>query len=378
MKLVISTDPIQTPMTGIGEYTLRLVEALLEGGEVDEVYGYHRLGPRRLVEPPEVRGQPNGRRRESLFGTTLRRSRRLTDMLVKRSTLRRMSSVVYHEPNYLPAAFDGPTVITVHDLSHIFFPDCHPWARVIALDRLLPRALERASAVITVSDYIADEVRAQFSLPIERVHAVHHGVNPAFRPLDRDVIRPALDCYGLEPDGYLLCLATLEPRKNLDRLITAFEDLPAALRARYPLVLAGARGWRNAVIRSRIDRLEARGELRYLGYVPAEDRAPLYAGAHGFAYPALYEGFGLPPLEAMACGTPVMTSDRSAMPEVAGDAALRVDPEDVEAITASLQRLCEDEPLRERLAQAGPARAAGFTWRRCASETVAVYREAAA
>ncbi|KAF0279174.1 glycosyltransferase family 4 protein [Spiribacter aquaticus] len=378
MKVVISTDPIQAPMTGIGEYTLRLIEALLEGDEVDELYAYHRLGPRRLLETPGVRGQPNGRRPESLISTTVRRSRRLTDMLVKRATLRRMPGVVYHESNYLPAAFDGPTVVTVHDLSHIHYAQCHPRARVMALDRLLPRALERASAVITVSDYIADEVRAQFGLPAERVHAVHHGVDPSFRPMAIEAIRPVLERYGLAPGGYLLCLATLEPRKNLERLITAFESLPAALRARYPLVLAGAGGWRNAETRSRIDRLEARGDLRYLGYVAAEDRAPLYVGAHGFAYPALYEGFGLPPLEAMACGTPVMTSNRSAMPEVAGDAALSVDPEDTEAMTASLQRLCEDESLRERLVQAGPIRAAGFTWRRCASETVAVYREAAA
>ena len=378
MKLVISTDPIQAPMTGIGEYTLRLVEALLAGDEVEELYAYHRLGPRRLFETPGVRGQPNGRRPESMLGTTLRRTRRLTDMLVKRATLRRMPGVVYHEPNYLPAAFDGPTVVTVHDLSHIHYAHCHPRARVMALERLLPRALERADAVITVSDYIADEVRDQFGLPAERVHAVHHGVDPAFRPLDADAVRPVLQRHDLAPGGYLLCLATLEPRKNLERLITAFEALPAGLRTRYPLVLAGAGGWRNTEIRSRIDRLEARGELRYLGYVAAEDRAPLYVGAHGFAYPALYEGFGLPPLEAMACGTPVMTSNRSAMPEVAGEAALMVDPEDVEAMTAGLQRLCEDEPLRALLAQAGPARAAGFTWARCASETVAVYREAAA
>jgi alpha-1,3-rhamnosyl/mannosyltransferase len=248
----------------------------------------------------------------------------------------------------------------------------------MALDRLLPRALERADAVITVSDYIATEVRSQFGLPADRVHAVHHGVDPAFRPLDTAAVRPTLERYGLVSGGYLLCLATLEPRKNFERLITAFEALPAVLRARYPLVLAGAGGWRNAAIRSRIDRLEARGELRHLGYVAAEDRAPLYVGAHGFAYPALYEGFGLPPLEAMACGTPVMVSDRSAMPEVAGDAALLVDPEDIQGMTEGLQRLCQDEPLRERLCRAGPLRAARFTWARCAAETVAVYRKAAA
>jgi alpha-1,3-rhamnosyl/mannosyltransferase len=378
LKVVISTNPIQAPMTGIGEYTLRLIEALLEGDDVDELYAYNRLGPRRLLEAPGVRGQPNGRQPDSPFRTTIRRTRRLTDMLIKRATLKRMQDVVYHEPNYLPAAFGGPTVVTIHDLSHIHYAHCHPRTRVMALERLLPRVLEKASAVITVSEYIAGEIREQFALPTDRVHAVHHGVDPSFRPLADSVVRPVLERHGLSPGGYLLCLATLEPRKNLDRLISAFEALPAALRARYPLVLAGGPGWRNADLRARIDRLEARGELRYLGYVPAADRAPLYAGAHGFAYPALYEGFGLPPLEAMACGTPVMTSNRSAMPEVAGEAALAVDPENVEAMTEALQRLCEDEPLRKRLRDAGPFRAAQFSWSRCAAATAAVYRGAAA
>ena len=358
-------------MTGIGEYTLRLVEALLEGDDVDELYAYHRLGPQRLLEPPAIRHP-----RRSLYQTTLRRTRRLAGILLRRAPLSPGPDSVYHAPNYLPARFNGPTVVTVHDLSHIHYAHYHPRARVVAMERLLPRALERANAVIVGSDYVAAEVRAWFGLPAARVHAIHHGVDSAFRPLNDDAIRPTLDRYGLVPGGYLLCLATLEPRKNLHRLISAFEALPGALRAQYPLVLAGAVGWRNADIRERIDRLEARGELRHLGYLPAEDRAPLYSGAHGFAYPALYEGFGLPPLEAMACGTPVMTSNRSAMPEVAGDAALVVDPEDIDAMGEGLRRLCEDTPLRERLGRAGPARAADFTWARCAAATAAVYRAA--
>jgi alpha-1,3-rhamnosyl/mannosyltransferase len=282
--------------------------------------------------------------------------------------------VVYHEPNYLPAAFDGPTVVTVHDLSHLNHAECHPAARVMALSRLLPRALERAQAVITVSAFVADEVQRTFGLPAARVHPIHHGIDPVFRPLPAEVVQPVLARHHLSPGGYLLCLATLEPRKNLERLLSAFEQLPTALRRRYPLVLAGAQGWRNKSLLRRIERFKARGEVRYLGYVPAADRTALYAGAHGFAYPALYEGFGLPPLEAMACGTPVLTSNRSAMPEVAGEAALRVDPDDVDSITRGLLRICEDDDLRAHLQSAGPVRAATFTWAECARRTAAVYR----
>jgi alpha-1,3-rhamnosyl/mannosyltransferase len=363
-------------MTGIGEYTLRLIEALLEQQDVTELYGHSRIGPRRLLAPPGVRGQPGGEQPKPLVKTTLRRARRLTDMLVKRAVLQRMSDVVYHEPNYLPAAFDGPTVVTVHDLSHIHYAACHPKARVMALERLLPRALNRASAVIAVSQCMADEICQQYGLPPDRVHVVHHGVDPMFCLQSPAAIAPVLASYGLRAGEYLLSIATLEPRKNLQRLIDAYMALPVRRRQRLPLVLAGAPGWRNRALRERIDRLVCAGELRYLGYIPGEHRPALYAGARAFAYPALYEGFGLPPLEAMACGTPVLTSDCSAMPEVAGEAALTVNPRDVEAIREALQRLCEDDILRQQLGTAGHARAAGFTWARCAKRTAAVYEKA--
>jgi alpha-1,3-rhamnosyl/mannosyltransferase len=378
LKLVISTDPIQAPMTGIGEYTLRLIEALLATDGVEALYGYNRWGARRLESAPPrpeafVRQRPDG-----LARSTLRRARRLFGMLAQSRALQRMDGVVYHEPNYLPARFDGPTVVTVHDLSHLHYPECHPRLRVRMLSYLLPRVLERAGAVITVSEFVAREVRKTFSLPAERVHAVHNGVDPGFCPLPAAAIAPTLARHGLSADGYMLCLATLEPRKNLDRLLTAFAALPASLQARFPLVLAGAPGWRNEALRSRIERLAAGGKVRYLGYVPAEDRAALYAGARAFAYPARYEGFGLPPLEAMACATPVLTSNVSAMPEVVGEAALTVDPADTEAIRDGLHQLCEDASLRERLRAAGPARAARFTWANCAQRTAMVYQQVAA
>lgn len=374
MKVIISTDPIQAPMTGIGEYTLRLIQALFAGQELDEVYGYSRWGAKRLTAPPQAPDVVKAGGGDGFLRTGARRARRLASIMVKRRALQRMGDVVYHEPNYLPAAFDGPTVVTVHDLSHLNHAECHPGARVIALSRLLPRALERAQAVITVSAFVAEEVQQTFGLPAARIHPIHHGVDPVFRPRSREEILPTLARYNLEPGGYLLCLATLEPRKNLGRLLSAFEQLPAALRRRYPLVLAGAQGWRNKSLLAQIDRLKAQGAVRYLGYVPAAHRTALYAGAHGFAYPALYEGFGLPPLEAMACGTPVLTANRSAMPEVAGQAALYVNPEDVDSITDGLHRICEDENLRGHLQSVGPAHAAGFTWADCAQRTAAVYR----
>ena len=378
MRIAISTDCIQAPVTGIGEYTLRLIEALLDSDDIADLYGYSQAGVGRLTAVPSVpdpiphsRGsQPRHRIRQ--------RVRRLSGLLSRHSPLNNMGELVYHEPNYLPRPFKGPTVVTVHDLSHVHYPACHPRSRVMALDWLLPRALSQADRVIAVSHHVARELQTHYGLSAARIHVVHHGVDEGFRALTAQQTVPTLTRYGLEPDGYILSLATLEPRKNLDRLMTAYEALPGEVRARWPLVLAGASGWRTEATRKRIERLVATGVVRQLGYVPAADRVALYAGARAFAYPALYEGFGLPPLEAMASGTPVLSSDRSAMPEVAGGAALAVNPFDVDAIAAGLKRLLMDDSLRRRLRHDGLARAAGFTWCRCASQTAEAYRQAAA
>jgi glycosyltransferase involved in cell wall biosynthesis len=172
--------------------------------------------------------------------------------------------------------------------------------------------------------------------------------------------------HGLEPGGYVLATGTLEPRKNLLRLIRAHAKLPPDLRAAHPLLLVGPRGWETAEILAAAGRDER--AVRLAGYVPDDELAALYAGCTVFCYPSLYEGFGLPVLEAMAAGAPVITSNLSSLPEVAGDAAVYVDPLDERAIGAALERLLRSPEERSRLAAAGPQRAAGFSWSRCAAQ----------
>lgn len=375
--MAISTSPIHPPLTGIGEYTLRLTEALFDRDEVEELYGCERSGADRLMDPSALSSRLQRPPRSNPLARTAQRVRRLSDLLLARTPLDGMGEVVYHETNYLPFRYQGPTVVTVHDLSHVHFPAYHPRARVLAMNRLLPRALERADVIIAVSAYVAGELQAYYGLSAEKLRVIHHGVDPAFESTAPAAVQPVLRRYNLESDGYILSLATLEPRKNLDRLISAYERLPPGIRRQWPLVLAGAPGWRSSETRARIDRLVAAGTVRHLGYIPAADRAALYAGARAFAYPAIYEGFGLPPLEAMASGVPVLSSNRSAMPEVAGDAAHLVDPYDVEAMTTGLRNLLEDESLRAQLRGRGLARASGFTWQQCAAATVGAYQQAA-
>ena len=185
---------------------------------------------------------------------------------------------------------------------------------------------------------------------------------------------PVLERHQLVPGGYLLAVGTLEPRKNLLRTIDAYTGLPQKLRSSTPLVIAGMRGWLAQDLESRIRQYEQRGEVRWLGYVPADELPLLYSGAAMLVYPSLYEGFGLPVLEAMASGIPVITSNRASLPEVAGDVGVMINPEDFGELRTHMQRLLEDRAEAGRLGRLGVERARLFTWQACADKTLAVYR----
>lgn len=220
------------------------------------------------------------------------------------------------------------------------------------------------------------EVIDRVGVPPERVTTVHLAPSPGFRPRSPDEVRPTLDRYGLSAGGYLLFVGALEPRKNVGCLLDALEHLGARRVDVPPLVIVGPPGWRNEKIRARA--ASPPKGVRVLGYLPQNDVVTLMAGALAFALPSVYEGFGLPVLEAMACGTPVVTSRTGALAEVAGDAALLVDPRNVEEIAAGVEKVLGDSWLREELARRGLARAAEFSWERVARETVRVYERALA
>ena len=262
---------------------------------------------------------------------------------------------------------------TVHDLSIYRFPETHPPARRRYFELAFERSLRRADALITDSEAVRQELIADFGVAPERVTAIHLGVDASFHPRSDEELRPTLARHGLQPGGYLLSVATLEPRKKLDRLVAAYAELPAALQRQYPLVLTGAPGWLEGPIRTAIERGRAAGWLRFLGYV-SEDELPLiYAGARALAMISVYEGFGLPVLEAMASGVPVLTSNRSCLPEVAGGAALLVQPDHVPAVALRLEQLLTDQSWRMRAVDAGLQRAQQLTWDACVRRTSIVY-----
>jgi len=290
--------------------------------------------------------------------------------------LRGEAAAVYHSPNYFLPPYDGPSVATVHDLSIYRFPETHLPAARHYFELAFERSLRRADALITDSEAVRQELISDFSIDPRRVNAIPLGVDSAFRPRRPDELRPTLARYGLQAGGYVLSVATLEPRKKLDRLMAAYAQLPASLREEYPLVLAGASGWLNDHLRSAVEHGRAQGWLRYLGYVPQSDLPAMYAGARALAMISIYEGFGLPVLEAMASGVPVLTSSVSSLPEVAGGAALLVEPDDVTGVAEQLQRLLTDEPWRVHAIAAGLRRASELTWERCVRLTADAYMSA--
>ncbi len=274
----------------------------------------------------------------------------------------------YVSPPFSPC----PTVVTVHDISYEFFPEYfNPLTRK-RMQWLIPRSARRADHVLTVSEFSRRSIIERYEIPEDRITATLLGASPAFRRLDPGDAQRVTARFGLTRP-FILAVGNLQPRKNLERLLHAYARLRDESGADIELVLAGQMSWQGHRVQQEARRLGLMDCVRLTGYVSLEELVGLYNRAHIFAYPSTFEGFGLPVLEAMACETPVLTSNTSSLPEVAGDAALQVDPFDVEAIAHGLKRLVEDSSLRARLAALGRQQVRRFNWRRTAEATAIVY-----
>ncbi len=284
--------------------------------------------------------------------------------------LRQAGVDLVHAPvNVGPLVRTCPLVVTVHDLSFELYPETFRPAQRLYQSALTRWTARHAERVIAVSESTRADLVRRFGLPAERVTVVPNGVDDTFKPLPAADVEAFRREKGL-PEHFALCVATLEPRKNIVRLLEAFARLPDAP----PLILCGGKGWYFDTIFATIERLGLAGRVHLPGYIPQAELPLWYNAADWFIYPSLYEGFGLPALQALACGTPAIVSQASSLPEVVGDAALLVDPLDVEAMTEVLAQALPDAGLAASLRQAGPQRARQFTWARTARETVAVYR----
>lgn len=375
IKVAFNAVALLSPLTGIGQYASRLAEALRVHADVQPRYFYGALWSDEIKPglPEQGKRLMQWARKHVPFSYELRQWAQ--QQRFKQETASGTFDV-YHEPSNVLLPFNGAAVLTVHDLSWIRYPEMHPVERVRAMDRYFEPGLRRASRIITDSAFVKQELIDVFGVPAELIHPVLLGAEAMFRPMSAEETRSVLQVQGLVHGQYWLAVGTLEPRKNLQVALQAFMRLPQAMRQACPMILVGMKGWNTGPLVSMLQPLISAGEVRQLGYLSREDLAVVMAGAKALVYPSVYEGFGLPPLEAMSCGVPVITSNVSSLPEVVGDTGLLIDPQDVDGLTMHLQSLAEDGALRAQLAAAALARSRQFSWQRCAQETVQVYRAA--
>lgn len=383
----MGVDSITWPLNGMGRYALELAKRLPGSDGIEELlfFANGRFVSEKVLAAISQGGTANaamfGWRLFSAIKRGLRQSNaaawvhtEILPAIVKRR-LRNFSEFLYHSPSYLLPDHGGPAVTTIHDLSIFKFPQWHPEYRVKRLNAAIGKTLDVASHVITDTEEVRREVLDYFALPEEMVTAVPLGVGDSFYPRRDAELALALETFGLKPGEYSLCVASIEPRKNIDRLVGAYANLPVSLQRKYPLVLVGDYGWNSEDIHRLIADCEQRGWLKYLKHVSDSYLPLLYSGCRAFVYPSLYEGFGLPLLEAMACGVPVLTSDCSCMPEVAGDAGMLVDPYDILSVAKGIERILTDDSWRMSAVERGFARAGSMTWDNTVRNTLAVYRK---
>ncbi len=369
MRICMDITPAVHRRAGLGRYAQELTAALLATDTENEYVAFYNRPSEAYVEPP------------------LDRLPHLTTNLSAKPW--RMSALVGHlahvgqdrlfpgvdlfhaTDHLLPRLTQVKSVFTLHDLVFRFYPHTHKPLNRWFLTLMMPRFLKAADAVIAVSRCTKRDVVRLYDLDEAKVKVIHEGVNPRFRRSSPGVISSVLHKYDLR-ERYILSVGTIEPRKNLTSLLEAY----VAIRnqdSQLKLVIVGKRGWLYEGFFRRLHELGLENEVIFPGFVPDEDLPALYSATDLFVFPSLYEGFGLPVLEALACGAPVVTSNTSSLPEVAGEAALLVDPNSVEALARGMRDVLDSRTLRDDLRARGPKQAAKFSWEKAARETLTIY-----
>ena len=355
---------------GISRYIDQVLRHLFPLAPDDRWTVYAPAGVRRLLDPP-----PNVRVRESRLPTTNPLVRIVWEQCIAPMVLLRDRPAALFCPlNVVPLLTRCPAVVTVHDLAFLRFREQVQPVKLHYRKLLTRASVHRAAHVLTVSEFTRREVIDLLGVAPEKVTVTLVGRDEQMAPLPAATVEHFRQAQGL-PDRFLLFLSTLEPRKNLQTLLRAYAQVRDALDM--PLIVVGGKGWMYEPIFRLVDELDLRQHVHFAGFVPREDLGLWYNAATVFVYPSLYEGFGAPPLEALRCATPVITSNVASIPEVVGDAAITVDPTNVEALAAALVRVVTDPALQEELRRRGPLRAAQFSWERTAAGTLQALRAVA-
>jgi len=369
------------PVSGIGRYTAILSDNIGKHSAVETVryFDHKRLLPKR----PEFNRSNKTNALSALLHSVVN-SPFISPFAISyfhyqiAKQINVLHDFIYHETNYILLPFGGKTISTIHDLSYIHYRDLHPKSRIRYFEKEMPKTIEKADHFIAVSQFTKNEMVNILGVDSQRVTVVPEGVTEQFRPQTRNEILPVLEKHNLTDKNYVLLVGSIEPRKNIGHFLEAYDHMSESLKRRFMVVHVGPSGWLNSKIHLKIERLQEKGRFKALGYLSENELASLYAGASVFAFPSIYEGFGLPPLEAMASGVPVLASDISSIPEIVGDCGVLTAPFDVPKMSSDLERILTDNPLRSLCIKKGLKRAQKFSWDRCVDKTVEVYKQVSA
>jgi glycosyltransferase involved in cell wall biosynthesis len=354
--------------TGTEGYSLHIIRGLIALGSGHRFHLYMRDDPEPGLFPAD----------RAVTVEVLRRPRLWTHTALGPAVRRQRPDVLFVPSHVLPwpSVQPVPAVVTIHDLGYRYYPEKHPLPERLYLNWSTRHSARAARRVIAVSHATAHDLTALDGVPAEKIRVVHSGIDPMLRPVeDAAQLARVRTRYGI-PGPYVLHVGSIQPRKNLQRLVDAFDRVKGAVEG-LSLVLAGRLSWGYQPILDRIAKRELADRVLLPGYVPDSDLTALYSGAAVYAFPSLYEGFGFPALEAMACGTPVVCANVSSLPELVNGAALTFAPPDVDAMAGALRRVLTDRALCEQLVRAGFERVERFTWDAAARKTLDVLEEAA-
>jgi glycosyltransferase involved in cell wall biosynthesis len=363
MRIGIDARLVYYSQAGITQYILRLIQGLAEIDPENEfLILQSRKDKRVIVDRPNFR-------RVGLWTPSHHRLEQYT----LRMEISGLGLDVLHSPDFIPPFHRNcKSIITIHDLAFLLYPHflTKESARYYGQ---IDQAVKRTDHIIAVSESTKRDTIRLLGVPESKISVIYESANPIYRPVnDPEALKQIKDKYHINSD-FILFVGTIEPRKNLPALLRAYRQLLDSYKADVKLAVVGRRGWLSEEVFTLVEKLRLANDVLFLGRVPIEDLLHLYNAAQLLAQPSFYEGFGLPPLEAMACGTPVVVSNVSSLPEVVGDAGLLIDPEDVSELTVAIWRVLTDEALRAELIAKGLKRAQCFSWKKTALQTLELY-----
>lgn len=370
MRIGLDATALPSQPVGAGNYIIQLIRALVhQFGEDEFVIFAQGSGPA-LINLPEHENVD-----WVIFPDRKPGIRLVWEQLILPSHVQESGVDLLHSLHYTrPLRLSCSSVVTFHDMTFFLYPQLHTRIRRLYFPSMIRASAKRAQALVAVSESTRQDAMRILGIPPEKITTTQLGLNPAFRPIQEgEGRRIVAEKYHL-PGKFILYVGLVEPRKNLPVLINAYQRL-AANGIEYHLVIVGRYGWMYEDVIRQVKELNLIDRVHFIGYIPQEDLPLVYNLSSLFVYPTLYEGFGLPVLEAMACGKPVITSNVASLPEIVEEAGLLIPPGDVQALTRTIGAVFEDQALRDDLSRKGPVQAARFTWQRTAQLTYQVYRQ---